>query len=243
MSDEEKVLIIDGSDKKETIHSILCKIQSELTVKKGQKNKFGNYMYRSCEDITEGLTPLLGKYDVCLVLHDEIFSMPCDVRIQIKDEIHSSSCRIYIKATATLTYIDGSSISASAYAREAETKKGMDVSQVTGASSSYARKYALQGLLAIDDGEDSDCNDNREQSKTVASRAGRPVIKKSAPDKSTDDSELLDYYSQRIKEAKSSDDLVSVQQELKGVTQMSQESMNHLRQEFKKTKVSLDKAA
>lgn len=125
--------------------SILNKIQQELKAPKGQRNTFGNYNYRSCEDILEAVKPLLGE--ATLVINDEI--------VMLGD-------RFYVKATATLK--DGKEeVSATAYAREALDKKGMDTSQITGATSSYARKYALNGLFLIDDTKDADTKDNSEQ--------------------------------------------------------------------------------
>lgn len=125
-----------------TIYEKLNKIQQELNVPKNQKNKFGNYNYRSCEDIVEAVKPLLK--DLVLILSDEV--------VLIGD-------RFYVKATAKLT--DGKNeISNTAFARESEIKKGMDASQITGATSSYARKYSLNGLLGIDDTKDADTQDN-----------------------------------------------------------------------------------
>lgn len=124
------------------IYLQLSAIQQELKAPKGQTNSFGNYKYRSCEDILESVKPLLGG--AVLLISDEI--------VLIGD-------RYYVKATATFT--DGKdSIFNSAYARESLEKKGMDSSQVTGATSSYARKYALNGLFAIDDTKDADTQDN-----------------------------------------------------------------------------------
>lgn len=120
----------------------LMNIQQELKAPKGQYNDFGKYAYRSCEDILEAVKPLLKKEKVVLT---------------ISDEIQYIGNRYYIKATATLIDTESeATISNSAYAREEETKKGMDGSQITGASSSYARKYALNGLFGIDDNKDSD---------------------------------------------------------------------------------------
>jgi hypothetical protein len=120
----------------------LMNIQQELKAPKGQYNSFGKYAYRSCEDILEGVKPLLKKEKVVLT---------------ISDELQYIGNRYYIKATATLIDTESeATISNSAYAREEETKKGMDGSQITGASSSYARKYALNGLFGIDDNKDSD---------------------------------------------------------------------------------------
>lgn len=113
----------------------LSQIQRELKAPKNQTNKFGNYRYRSCEDILEAIKPLLD--DAIVVLNDEI--------VQVGE-------RVYVRATATFTFGDGEGkISVTAYAREPESKKGMDESQITGAASSYARKYALNGLFLIDD--------------------------------------------------------------------------------------------
>lgn len=124
------------------VYAKLAKVQSELKAPKGQYNSFGKYHYRSCEDIVESVKPLLKKEGLLLTLSDEI--------VNISD-------RFYVKATATvIDTTDEKSISVSAFAREEKDKKGMDGSQVTGASSSYARKYALNGLFAIDDTKDSD---------------------------------------------------------------------------------------
>jgi len=122
---------------------LLNKIQQELKVPKNQFNNFGKYKYRNCEDILEAVKPLLGSGE--LLLNDEV--------INVGD-------RYYIKATAILREGE-SEISVSAYAREPENKKGMDDSQITGAASSYARKYALNGLFAIDDTKDSDTTNNQ----------------------------------------------------------------------------------
>ena len=148
---------------KETLRSKLGKIQMELKAPKNQYNSFGRYNYRSCEDILEALKPLLEKYKVNLIIKDDI--------VPVLD-------RVYVKANAILD--DGSEkIEVSAFAREEKDKKGMDSSQITGAASSYARKYALNGLFLIDDTKDSDYlntnqsystqkNENKEV-KTIAS--------------------------------------------------------------------------
>ena len=124
------------------IYEKLMNVQYSLKAPKGQYNAFGKYKYRSCEDIVESVKPLLAAHGLLLTLSDEI--------VLVAD-------RIYVKATATIIDVaEGKEISVTALAREEETKKGMDGSQVTGASSSYARKYALNGLFAIDDTKDSD---------------------------------------------------------------------------------------
>lgn len=118
----------------------LIAIQNELKAPKGQYNSFGNYKYRSCEDILEAVKPLLKENNLILKLSDEL--------LQIGE-------RYYVKATATLIDESGE-INNTAYAREEESKKGMDGSQITGTASSYARKYALNGLFLIDDTKDAD---------------------------------------------------------------------------------------
>lgn len=127
--------------------------QCELKAPKGQTNKFGGYKYRSCEDIMEAVKPLLAKYQMFLNVTDEL------VCVGGPDE-----SRFYVKATATLSDSESSnSVWATAYAREAAQKKGMDDSQVTGTASSYARKYALNGLLCIDDTRDADTDEYAER--------------------------------------------------------------------------------
>lgn len=122
------------------ITEILNRVQQRLKAPKSQRNAFGGYNYRSCEDILESVKPILATEKATVTLTDDI--------VLIGE-------RYYVKATATIT-ANGESISTTAYAREEENKKGMDGSQITGASSSYARKYALNGLFAIDDTKDSD---------------------------------------------------------------------------------------
>lgn len=133
------------------IYQKLNKIQTELKAPKGQYNQFGKYKYRNCEDILEALKPLLKETQTIIVINDRILSI---------------EGRFYVEATATLYDCESEqamSISNTALAREEDSKKGMDGSQVTGASSSYARKYALNGLFAIDDTKDADSQDNSEK--------------------------------------------------------------------------------
>lgn len=125
----------------------LVQIQTTLKAPKNQRNSFGNYNYRSCEDIVEALKPMLTELKCFL---------------NITDEMVMFGDRFYIKATATLTNAEGKSVSSNGWAREALIKKGMDESQITGATSSYARKYALNGLLAIDDTKDADATNKHE---------------------------------------------------------------------------------
>lgn len=136
------------------IYEKLSKVQMELKAPKGQYNSFGKYKYRSCEDILEAVKPILEK---------NMLSM------QLSDELEFIGDRYYIKATATLLDLeDNSTMSNTAYAREEEEKKGMDGSQITGTASSYARKYALNGLFLIDDTKDADTDEYHEQTNKVA---------------------------------------------------------------------------
>ena len=128
-----------------TIHEKLSQIQSKLNAPKGQYNSFGKYNYRNCEDILQALKPILTEHKC---------------HVSLSDEVVIVGNRFYIKATATITDSENNSFSTTAFAREAESKKGMDESQVTGSTSSYARKYALNGLFAIDDNKDADTLNN-----------------------------------------------------------------------------------
>ena len=129
----------------------LMSIQQELKAPKGQYNSFSNFKYRSCEDILESVKPLLKEYKCILT---------------ISDQLECIGDRYYIKATAKITDIESKETFENvAYAREEETKKGMDGSQITGATSSYARKYALNGLFAIDDTKDADTDEYQKQTK------------------------------------------------------------------------------
>ena len=131
-------------------------IQTSLAAPKGQRNNFGNYNYRSCEDILAAAKPLLKEQECTLTIADDI--------LLVGD-------RFYIKATATITNKEGLSVSTTAFAREEAAKKGMDASQVTGAASSYARKYALCGLFAIDGEKDADAlNTSKEYTQAVATK-------------------------------------------------------------------------
>lgn len=135
------------------IYEKLMNIQSELKAPKGQFNKFGNYKFRSCEDILEAVKPICKKYNTALIL---------------SDTLQNIGDRYYIKAEATLIDVEnGEHVENSAFAREEETKKGMDGSQITGTASSYARKYALNGLFNIDDTKDADTNEYAEQNKAI----------------------------------------------------------------------------
>lgn len=136
----------------------VCALQTELKAPKGQVNKFGGYKFRSCEDILEAVKPLLNKYRMALSIGDKI--------VQIGN-------RYYVCATAVLRDTDSdATIENSAYAREAESKKGMDDSQITGTASSYARKYALNGLFCIDDTKDADTDEYAKKTAQPESAGG-----------------------------------------------------------------------
>lgn len=141
-------------------------VQHELKAPKGNYNSFGKYKYRSCEDILEAVKPLLDQNGLVLTLTDDIVGV---------------EGRVYVKATARIT--DGEhEIQTVAYAREAETKKGMDESQITGTASSYARKYALNGLFCIDDAKDAD---------TDAYKINQQAPPRNAPNKDAIRAEVL----------------------------------------------------
>lgn len=140
------------------ITTILSTIQTTLKAPKNQYNKFGKYNYRSCEDILEALKPIIADLKAALVLDDDL--------VLIGE-------RYYIKATATLKFED-ESISVSAFAREGEDQAGMAPSQLTGATSSYARKYALNGLFCIDDNKDADSTNTHGKDEETPARASKP---------------------------------------------------------------------
>ncbi len=155
-------------------------IQFNLKAPKSQRNNFGNYNYRSCEDILEAVKPLLAENNCTLTLSDSIEMLGSgenyaklietynDAKGKRNEVWETHECfRIYVKATATLTNSTGESVQVTAFAREEETKKGMDGSQITGAASSYARKYALNGLFAIDDTKDSDATNTHGKEKNT----------------------------------------------------------------------------
>lgn len=143
----------------------MFQIQQKLKAPKGQYNSFGKYHYRSCEDIVEALKPILPEYEAYLILSDEV--------VAVGD-------RVYVKATASILAKGVVIGMATGWAREAIDRKGMDDSQITGATSSYARKYALNGLLAIDDTKDADTDEHTKQKQPAP---------QSTPTKTDDDKE------------------------------------------------------
>lgn len=143
------------------IYEKLIKVQNELKAPKNQRNNFGGYNYRSCEDILEAVKPILKENGLTLFITDDI--------INVGD-------RYYIVAIATLIDIEtGEKITTQANARESEIKKGMDDSQITGTASSYARKYCLNGLFLIDDTKDADTNEYQKTTKAEPKIEGRKI--------------------------------------------------------------------
>ena len=160
----------------DTVQSVLADIQSKINVPKNQHNKFGGYYYRSLEDIFMALKPLLAAHGAAVTTQDELILV---------------GERYYVKATATLTW-GSESISCTGYAREAEDRKGMDASQVTGSTSSYARKYAMNGLFAIDDSKDADAtNTHGKESKSKPKQDPKPEPKPETPMVSNDQLKAL----------------------------------------------------
>ena len=180
----------------------LLNIQIELKAPKNQKNTFGNYNFRSAEDILEAVKPLCFKYKALLVLSDEIIVVGQNDPIIVEEQVYSSKLkkevtqktvygaqRFYTKATATLLDVESDAIiSATASAREEETKTGMDLSQLTGSTSSYARKYALNGLFDVDDTKDSDATnkhnkvDDEEDTEQKATKSQLDILEKAYTD-------------------------------------------------------------
>lgn len=157
------------------INEKLLNVQIKLNAPKNQHNSFGNYNYRSCEDIIEAVKPILAEQKLSLT---------------ISDSIEYIGNRYYVKATARITDCeDGTDISVCAYAREEESKKGMDSAQITGSAGSYARKYALNGLFTIDDSKDPD-SDEYEKLSDAKDRSGKKQDNVKAQNDSNGDPEM-----------------------------------------------------
>jgi len=131
----------------DNIYKKLLAVQTELKAPKQQFNKFGNYNYRSCEDILNAAKPVLKKYGLTLY---------------ITDDIQPVGNRLYVRSTVIIAANENEFVRCEGYAREAESRKGMDASQITGSASSYARKYALSGLFLLDDSKDADAHETQE---------------------------------------------------------------------------------
>lgn len=194
------------------IYEKLLYIQQNLKAPKGQYNEFGNYKYRSCEDIQEALKPLLKKYKAVLLLTD-------DIKL-IGD-------RFYIMATAILQDTESSErITNTSYAREQDSKPKMDASQITGSCSSYARKYALNGLFCIDDTKDADASGN-EQAKQQNAAAGKKKTKtqQQETEKLIDDKQAA-AIRKEIKRTGAKEDAVCYQYKIKSLSEMNQLQYN-----------------
>ena len=179
----------------------LIAIQSELKAPKSQFNKYGGYKYRKAEDILEAAKPLLAKQKCTLIITDDVVLI---------------GNRIYVKATATIKNEKGECEASTGWAREEETKKGMDGSQITGASSSYARKYALNGLFAIDDNADSDTTNDGQHQAAQQTQTQQPAAQQTAtsPFHPNDLNEGLVYLSRCV----TKDNLIWVVQTYKPLT-------------------------
>lgn len=198
----------------------LITIQSELKAPKSQFNKFGGYKYRKAEDILEAVKPILAKQKCTLVLTDEIVMV---------------GNRIYVKSTATLKNSSGETETSVGYAREEETKKGMDGSQITGASSSYARKYALNGLFAIDDNADSDTANVGTTAGTTTQQAAQATAQQAATTASKYNPNNLNEALKYLAMCKTKDNLIWVMQTYKPLMSNAQmmQALSTKRKELK----------
>lgn len=198
----------------------LITIQSELKAPKSQFNKFGGYKYRKAEDILEAVKPILAKQKCTLVLTDEIVMV---------------GNRIYVKSTATLKNSSGETETSVGYAREEETKKGMDGSQITGASSSYARKYALNGLFAIDDNADSDTTNAGTTAGTTTQQAAQATAQQAATTASKYNPNNLNEALKYLAMCKTKDNLIWVMQTYKPLMSNAQmmQALSTKRKELK----------
>lgn len=174
------------------VKEILKLAQIELNAPKNQFNKFGGYAYRSCEDICEALKPLQEKYGFCTTLDTQ----PLEI-----------GGRIYIEATACI-YYNSEQIAVKAYAREEETKKGMDASQITGSATSYAKKYALNGLFLIDDVKDSDATNTHGKEATAPAPTSAPTLEEFTKKVNSLNSypKLLEYWNSLSREVRESEE-------------------------------------
>ena len=194
-------------------------IQSLLKAPKDQYNKFGNYKYRNCEDILEAVKPLL-------------FSQSCT--LTISDEIVMIGTRYYVRATATIKNANGETETTTAYAREDESKKGMDASQITGSTSSYARKYALNGLFCIDDTKDSDSLNNECQSNNQLEKDNRNLL----PKDKFNDEDLMKWIYQKLEKAKSENKRLSLSNLIEKYYKVTQNDITVISDNFYQYKVN-----
>ena len=204
-----------------SVHEKLLKIQSSINVPKNQFNKFGNYNYRSCEDILSALKPLLAEGRCTVTVNDSL--------VFIGD-------RYYIKATVTLIDCEsGESISNESYAREEESKKGMDSSQITGTASSYARKYALNGLLLLDDIKDADTNENHQQGQNKNTNKGQQQ-NQNGRQKKLIDKKTLEALRKQFKENKVDEAKVCNAYKVSDLSKLSVAQHENITQHFEQVK-------
>ena len=194
-------------------------IQSLLKAPKDQYNKFGNYRYRNCEDILEAVKPLL-------------FSQSCT--LTNSDEIVMIGTRYYVRATATIKNANCETETTTAYAREDESKKGMDASQITGSTSSYARKYALNGLFCIDDTKDSDSLNNECQSNNQLEKDNRKLL----PKEKFNDEDLMKWIYQKLEKAKSENKRLSLSNPIEKYYKVTQNDITVISDNFYQYKVN-----
>jgi hypothetical protein len=194
-------------------------IQNLLKAPKNQYNKFGNYKYRNCEDILEAVKPLL-------------FSQSCT--LTISDEIVMIGTRYYVRATATIKNANGETETTTAYAREDESKKGMDASQITGSTSSYARKYALNGLFCIDDTKDSDSLNNECLSNNQLEKDNRKLL----PKEKFNDEDLMKWIYQKLEKAKSENKRLSLSNLIEKYYKVTQNDITVISDNFYQYKVN-----
>lgn len=195
--------------------NLLNKIQKELKAPKGQYNSFGKYYYRNCEDILEAVKPLLGEGT--LILEDEVVNI---------------GNHNYVKATATLIEdndVNSPKWSATAYAREAVDQKGMNDSQITGSTSSYARKYALNGLFCIDDTKDSDATNTHDKTSPKAQNA---TSKASKPQSSTLVSSYLDLAKNALANAKTDEEVSEVKKKVEESPNLTEQEKSFMYDEI-----------
>jgi len=184
------------------IYQKLSEIQKRLFVPKGQKNNFGGYNYRSCEDIFKAVKPICEE---------------CGCVLTVSNDLECIGGRNYVRAIVTLIEIEtGEKIASTAHAREEETKKGMDGSQITGAASSYARKYALAGLFCIDNEKDSDATNNGNKVEYDDSKRNVYIVSltKLIDETGTDIGKFLNYYKVCKVEEMSTEQLVDANKKL-----------------------------
>jgi len=196
----------------------LVKIQTELKAPKNQFNAFGKYKYRSCEDILEGLKPHL-KDNNCY--------------ITLADDVQEVAGVLMIKATATITNSEGKSVTVSAFAGIEPNKKGMDISQTFGSSSSYARKYALNGLFAIDDTKDADTQDNTPTKKQPTTKKANTSTPPANKIKLTIGCDSYNNAFESYRDAKSNDDRNKVKNRIRKFYTNAEEVLTAIEDKYK----------